>query len=95
MDLRRNRSSLLSIACPVLGISLTIALSYPIARAMGDSEWGWLQMLLILAGSTISILCGLAFSLAAWVRKENRLLTILGTLANVIPVAYVIISMKS
>ena len=52
-------------------------------------------MLLILAGSTISILCGLAFSLAAWVRKENRLLTILGTLANVIPVAYVIISMKS
>ena len=52
-------------------------------------------MLLILAGSTISILCGLAFSLAAWVRKENMFLTILGTLTNVIPVAYVIIGVTS
>ena len=95
MNIRGNRASLISIGIPLIGIPLLAAISAPIAGALGDSEWGWGRMLILVGGCSILVAAGLGFAVAAWYREESKKLALLGTLINLAPVAYVIFSVTS
>jgi len=95
MNIRGNRASLISIGIPLIGIPLLFVVSAPIAEALGDSEWGWWRMFILLGGCFILVPTGLGFAIAGWLRKESKQLALLGALSNLAPVAYVIFSVTS